>query len=299
LHSAQTPHPKTLFALLVTLLLAVACAPGTSTPSAGPAQRIVSLMPAVTETVIALGAGDRLVGIGKFDPEVPGRPDLPRLGDAFGVGLEAVSALEPDLILVNAKNVASMLAPLGRRARIETVPTDRLAQVLSSTRRLAELLGEPERGEALVAEMNGALAAARARAEARARKGGGRPRVLIVLQHRPFYVAGAGSYVHELLELVGAENVAADLEQAWPTLGEEALVARAPEVILDTSAGVEEGVDPAALASRWARFDTVPAVREGRVLPVTDQSLFRPGPRIPMAIELLERLLFGASGEGR
>jgi len=311
LQSAGNPYPKTplappggwcvptwLRAVFVVLALAAtgvgATACGPATPERAPDaafERIVSLMPAVTETLIALGAGDRLVGIGRFDPPVPGRPDLPRLGDAFDVSLESVTGLEPDLVLLNSRRTAAALAPLAKVARVETVPTDRLADVLESIGRIGVLLGVEDRATALREGLEADLAAARARAAARIEAPA--PTVLVVLQHRPFYVAGGGSYVHELLTVIGARNVTGDLVDAWPTLSAEALVARAPEVVLDASQGVEPEADAAVIRERWERFETLPAVRSGRVHAVVGDALFRPGPRIPEALEQLEELVYG------
>lgn len=246
---------------------------------------------------MALGASERLVGIGRFDPEVPGRGDLPRLGDAFGVNLEALAALEPDAVVVNADLVERRLAPLAGRLRVVRVATDDLAQSRAAVETIAALCDARQAGERLLATLDAARDAATARAVRRRQRGGAAPAVLVVVQHGPFHVAGRGSYVHELLELVGARNVAEDLDAPWPTLGAEALVARRPEVILDSSGGMVDGPGAADVQRAWVKFDTVPAVRDGRVVAVTADVLFRPGPRLPEAIALLEELLYGETGE--
>jgi ABC-type Fe3+-hydroxamate transport system substrate-binding protein len=289
-------------ALVLAVLLAACAEPPADPPSVVPdvvpdalphgAGRIVSLVPSHTETLIALGAGERLVGIGSLDAPVPGREDLPRLGDAHSVSLESVAALEPDVVVVNGEQLAARLEPLGDLTRVEVLRTDRLADVFAAVERLAALGGRAASGERLVWTMRASLAAARERA---ARRSGPAPRVLVVVQRRPMYTAGAGSFVHELLEAVGAENVAGDLAAAWPVIAEESVVARAPTVILDSSAGETDTAEGrAALLASWARFDTLPAVRDGRVhiLGPEGQPLFRAGPRLPEALALLERLLY-------
>lgn len=289
-----------LLVLTVPSLFATGCGPR-SAPAAREvaAPRVVSLNPALTETVIALGGAAHLVGIGQFDPAVPGRPGLPRLGDASNVSLEALAALDPDVVLVNGDALARRLAPLAPIARVETVRTDSLPDVLASARAVARLLGIPSAGDELATRLERSFAAARARAATRAAAGVMRPKVLVVLQHRPLYVAGGGSYVHELLTMVGADDAAGDLDSAWPTLSEEALVLRAPDVVLDASSGVEPGVDSAAVLARWSAYPTLPAVRTGSVIAVSSDALFRPGPRLPEAVLELERLLYGAVGSPR
>jgi ABC-type Fe3+-hydroxamate transport system substrate-binding protein len=272
--------------LLATALAAGAC--GGSGDSPRPpsrdveVERVVSLVPTLTEIVIDLGGAERLVGIGKYDPAVPGRPDVPRLSDAFSVSLEAVTALEPDVVLVNGVALAEHLAPLSDRIRVETLPTDRLADVEHAVERVGELLGRPLAARSLTDRLSASMTAARERAKVRE---GDAPSVLVVVQRRPMYVAGGGSYLHELLEAVGATNAAGDLAEAWPVLSDESVVARAPDVVLDASAGTS---DPGAEA------EPITGLPASRVIRLGDESepLFRAGPRLPDALRLLERLLY-------
>ena len=275
-----------LGAVLAVALTAGACGASADSPRSSDAPtsatRVISLVPTLTEIVVDLGGGDRLVGIGRYDPAVPGRPDVPRLGDAFSVSLEAVTALDPDVVLVNGVALAERLAPLADGIRIETLPTDRLSDVHDSVERLGGLLDRPLAARALSDRLSAAVTAARGRAAGRT---GPPPSVLLVVQRRPLYVAGAGSYLHELLDAVGARNAAGDLAEAWPVLSDESVAARAPDVVLDASAGTS---DPGGAVGPLAG---VPAER---VVWLGDEAepLFRAGPRLPDALALLERLLF-------
>jgi iron complex transport system substrate-binding protein len=279
----------------VALFCVAACGPSVpATNVDSPASRVVSLAPAFTETLIALGAADEIVGIGRFDPEVEGRADLPRLGDAMSVDLESLTALAPSVVLVNSTMLEEKLAPVAGRLRVVFLPTDRLDEALHAVGEIARLVGRETRGAELSASIRSSLDAARARAGERSRRGEKALRVLVVVQRRPLYTAGAGSFVDDLLRAVGAENVFGDVAKAWPEVGEESIVARAPDVILDASVGdVDTVAGRAELAKDWQRFATVPAVRSGRVLVIREDSLFRAGPRIPEALAVLERLLFG------
>ena len=285
--------------LAATLLCVAACGASDDAPApSARAHRIVSLAPAFTETLIALGAGDDVVGIGRFDPAVPGHPDLPRLSDAMGVNLETLTALAPDVVLVNSRVLAEKLAPVAATMRVVELPTDRLDDALAAVSRIAALAGREREGDALGARIRDALAAARARAKTRSQRGDAAPVVLVVVQRRPFYTAGRGSFVDDLLTAVGARNAFGDVDQPWPSVSEESIVARAPQVILDASVGdVESAQGRAELLADWQRFPTVPAVRDRRVLVIREDALFRAGPRIPEAIEVLERLLYGTGAD--
>lgn len=287
------PHRPLVSALLLTCLaLLVACggepdAPAETTPRS--VQRVVSLVPALTETVVALGRADRLVAIGDFDPEVPGRPDLPRVGNAATLSVETVVALEPDLVLVNSAQAISSLAPVADRIRVERFHNDRLPQVFDTLDRLGSELDAEPRARELQAELRAALDAAGERARARSRS----PRVAVVVQRSPLYVAGGASFVDDLLRAVGAQNAMGDLDQAWPSISEETLVARAPDVILDSSLqNVTGPTAEDALRASWADLHTVPAVRAGRVVLVRENHLFRPGPSLVEALDQLEGWLY-------
>jgi iron complex transport system substrate-binding protein len=286
------------------LLCAAACAP--SAPSAAtdapardaPATRIVSLAPAFTETLIALGATDRVVAIGRFDPDVPGRADLPRLGDSKDVNLESLSALAPDAVLVNAHALAERLSPLAAQVRVIEMPTDRLEDALTAVTSIARLTQHDADGAKLVGGIRESLAAARRRASDRTARGEKPPRVLVVVQRDPYYTAGKGSFLDDLITAVGAENVFGDVAEAWPMVSEESIVARAPQVVLDASVGdVDTDAGRAALARGWQRFQTISAVRDGRVHVIREDAIFRAGPRIPEGIAVLERLLYGEGGK--
>ncbi len=265
------------------------------------AHRIVSLAPAFTETLIALGAADRIVGVTRFDPDVPGKPDVARVGDAQSVNLEALAALSPDAVIVNSTVLADVLRPIRRRAHVLVVPTDRLEDAFAMVATLGDLTGRQAESRAMRERMQAALQGAQARAAERAAAGVPAPRVLFVVQRRPFYSAGRGSFLDDLLTAVGAVNVVGDVDQPWPALSEETVVARAPDVILDASLGdadTEEG--RAALAADWRRFPSIPAVAQGRVQVIREDAVFRAGPRLGEAVLVLERLLYppetGAAG---
>jgi iron complex transport system substrate-binding protein len=256
---------------------------------AAPVTRVVSLVPTLTETVVALGAGDLLVGIGEYDPAVPGRADVPRLGDAFSVSLEALTALEPDVVLVNGVRIAARLEPIQPGIRVEVLPTDRLEDVFATIERLGEITERPLAARTLSDRLHSALTSARTRA---AERSGPSPSVLVVVQRRPLYTAGAGSYLHELLAAVGARNAAGDIAEAWPVISEESVVARAPDIVLDASSGTSDPDAPP---------EPLTGLPNARVLVLgpESESLFRAGPRLPEALELLERLIFEAGDAGK
>ncbi len=287
-----------LRAFAAAVVVAIACVAAfggcgsEAAPATGkPAERIVSLAPSFTEILVALGCGDRVVAIGNYDPEIPGRPEVPRIGDAQSVSMETLVALRPDLVLVNSRATEAQLARTGIATYAPA--TDRLADVLTVIGALGRRTGTESEAARIVARIDAGIAAAARRATARKSGGAGVPRVLVVVERRPLYAAGGPSYLTDLLRAIGAENVLADVDAAWPALSEESAVARAPDVILDASEG-DNSTDAgrAALLKSWERFPSIPAVRDGRVRVIREDILFRAGPRIPEALERLEALVF-------
>ncbi len=251
-----------------------------------PAERVVAMVPTHTEKVCAVGACDRLVGVDTFS-NVPAEVQaLPDLGSAFEADVEAIIALEPDLVLTDEySGLHEALAPLGIATYVGTPQTvDEVAEVV---REVGALLGRDAAAEAEVRAMRDAIDAVAERVEGEAR-----PRVFVELDATP-YTVGPTSYLGELLDLAGGANVVpADLG-AFPLVDPEFVVDADPEVIVLLDAPSGESLATLAARPGWAAID---AVANGGVVPLTQAQvdlLTRAGPRLPEALALLADLLEG------
>ena len=286
------------FALLVAAALGTCGgtpdSPSAPAPPSAPARRIVSLAPSHTELLFALGAGDAVIGVTRFCDRPPEARTHTVVGDAQRVNLEVLAALAPDLVVVNAVGVEEALGPMRERVRVLAVPTDTLPQLLDAVGVLGAAAGRGEAARALRVRMEAALDEAR-------RRNAGRPRtrVLVVVQHDPFFVAGAGSYVDALLKTVACENAAGDLAAAWPTISAEAVLARMPDAIVDAALGpTGRGGDDSAVKAWWGRYPMLPAVKDGRVRALRDEAAIRPGPDLAGALRALEDSIAAAPAAG-
>jgi iron complex transport system substrate-binding protein len=247
--------------------------------------RVVSLNPSLTATVVALGAEQMLVGVDDWSArQQPAARDLPVVGGLFTPSLEAVVALEPDLVVmvpgVQQRDVGDRLRALG--IEVLELPNVALADLLDSIERLGERLGRAEAAARRVAEIRAAWDAA-----ARRSAGAARPRAVLVIQREPLYVVGAGSFLDDMLRAAGADNAAAAFGEAYPRVAAEWLIEAAPEVILDASD------DPTEPAAWWARWPSLPAVAAGRVVRIED-TVMLPGPYPDRSLAILsERLGLG------
>ena len=266
-------------------MLAVACTLVLATQAAAetPARRIVSMNPSLTRILVALGARDALVGVDDFSArQEPGVALLPRVGGLYDPSLEAVVALEPDLVvLVPSREQRDF------RARLEALRVPVLAldpvgfeQVLDSIRALGARTGHEAEARARVDAITRARDAVR-----RATAGKPRPRAVFVLTRDPLFVVGRGSFLDEMMGIAGAENLGAALAEAWPRASLEWLIAAAPEVILDSDS------DPLPAREYWSRFPSLPAVAAGRVVAMSAGDVTLPGPDLDHALVTLARAL--------
>ncbi|HEX3555044.1 MAG TPA: helical backbone metal receptor [Thermoanaerobaculia bacterium] len=241
-------------------------------------RRIIALTPSLTETVFALGLGDRVVGVGDYTRWPPEAVRKPHLGALFNPNLERIVSLKPDLavLLPSEQGLGTKLKPLG--VDLLVVPDETLADVQASFLIIARRCGVQEAGERLLAEWRAGLTLPPLP---------GPPlRVLISVGRRPgqlgdVTVAGPGTFLDELLKRLGAENVFADAPTLYPQIGLEEIVARKPDVILELRADPLTPDAVASIIADWQALPQVPAVRRGRVEVIAGDHVLIPGPRLP------------------
>jgi iron complex transport system substrate-binding protein len=249
---------------------------------AAPARRIVSLVPATTELLFAIGAGPQLVGRTAWCDYPAEAQQVPNLGDGISPNLEAILAARPDLVVLynssqNAR-VAARLRELGIPAL--RYHTDALSDVGRVARILGSLSGHARAADSVAAALDTALAAASIR------PGPASPEVLLLVWEQPPMTIGRGSFLSELVERAGGRNLFADVSATAGTVSIEAIAVRDPDLILTTADG------PSAFMNR-PEWRAVPAVRAGRFIKVTGSEFSRPGPRTPSAIRELRTMLGG------
>ncbi len=248
---------------------------------AAPAQRIVSLAPATTELVFALGLGERLVGRTTWCDYPAAALAVTSVGNGIGINVEAIAAQRPDLVLVypSEANRAALaqLEALGIPAA--ALKQDAIADWRRAVRWVARAAGVPARAESLLADFDRRLAAAVVRPAAA-------PTVFIAVGANPPIAIGRGSFVSELLELAGGRNAFADISGPSAVVSLEAVMAHAPDAVLVLGPDSTTGT----IAGR-AGWQALPAVRSGRIIAVDGSQFNRPSPRLPQAVaELAARL---------
>lgn len=275
--------------LLFALLLA-GCAPPPPAPDGGgPAQRIVSLAPHLTEMAYAVGAGDRLVGAVEFSDYPAAARELPRVGDAFRVDYEVLAALAPDLVLAwrtgNPPALLERLRSLGYRVEeFEAVTLDSLAEQLL---RLGEYAGTGEAAARAAAALRSGLQALRDRYQEAASL-----RVFYQVAREPLFTVSNRHVIGQMIQLCGGLNVFGDLAELTPVVGIEAVLEAAPEVILIGAAAA------AGQSGRgdWSQWSALPAARTGDIYPLDADLVSRPGPRVVLGAKQVCDVLAAARG---
>jgi iron complex transport system substrate-binding protein len=266
-------------ALVLVLVLMLAATPAR-------AMRIVSLAPSITETLFALGAGAEVVGVSSYCDYPPEAAKIEKVGTFLTPSVEVILAKQPDLVIAvpSPGNRTSVEALESVGLRVLVVDPATVAGVRQAIEAIAAAVGREEAGRAMVKSIDDSLAGVRAKLA-----GLPRPPTLMVVGHTPLVAVGRGSYLDELIEIAGGTNVAAAAGGEWPHLSLEFVVAQAPEVIIDTSMGSEQGVGQGD--AFWRELRTIPAVRDKRVYSYRGDALLRPGPRVTAALLGLVRLI--------
>jgi len=239
-----------------------------TTPSAQP--RVVSLTPNLTEILFALEAGPQVVGVTGNDHFPPEVDRLPKIGD-LQLNYEALLQLHPDLVVYDPALNSAHLAQLQKLGlNLQPLSTQTLPEMLDSIQRLGAKIGRTEQAARLVGKLQAELALCRRRAA----KMKYHPAALVEIWHDPLVAAGKGSYSSEVMELAGFRNILS--RPGYPNIDLEELQRLDPEVLILTH--------PLPATPAWKRLR---AVREGRVLEISEDLLVRPGPRV---LEALHRL---------
>lgn len=276
---------KTSLKLLVILLVS-ACQSETA-PSirddlgrevvvARPVRKIISLAPNVTETLVAIGAGDRIVGTDDFSNYPESVRSLPKLG-GMSPSVERIAALDPDLVIAstsaNQPSLPPVLASVGVPLFVTRV--ERLGEVAPFIRRLGKVIGSTAAEEQAQIFEKAIAGQRRQRSKS--------PRILFVVWADPLFVGGKSTFIDDLFELTGARNYVEVTTSGWPQYSYEKLVADPPDIVV-VAAGDE------VLATMRAKLDplTTMAIEYRRV----DEDLFsRPGPRLVQAARELNTIV--------
>ena len=257
-----------------------------------PPKRIVSLVPALTEMLYAVGAGPQVVAVSSYDEYPPEVKALPRVGALLDPDTERIIALKPDLVITYGSQV-----DLQAQMKRATIPTfdyrhAGLLHILVTMKELGVRTGHGAEADQAVAAIEARLAAVRARVA-----GKRRPKTLLVFSREPktlrnIYVSGGRGFLHDMLEIAGGDDVFNDIDKESVQVSTETILARAPDVILELRPEeIPLGQPRQDELASWSRLASVPAVRNKQVLFISGHAVTVPGPRVAESVERMAKAL--------
>jgi iron complex transport system substrate-binding protein len=264
---------------LVLLIVLASC--DRAAPPVASGQRVITLSPSATEVVAALGATPQLVGVDQYSTYPPEVEKLPKVGSFLAPNIEVIVSLRPSIVILD--DIHGGTATVLGDAGIATVacPMHGLPDVKRGLLRIGEKLGRTREATRLVETIDTALDTASANRPKR------RPRVLAVIDRQQdglgnLVGAGPGSWIDELLAVVGAQNVLAVSSVKYPKISIEEVLRAQPEIILDLSYAARSEI------TAWKTAE-VPATRNGRVHAHAEPYLVAPSPRVTEALQVLAK----------
>lgn len=248
-----------------------------------PAQRIISLAPSITETLFALGAGDDVIGVTDFCNYPPEAQKKHRVGGITNPSIETIIGLKPDLIILsmegNVREDFRKLLDLGVPLFVTNPRT--LAGIHKSIDDLGVLTGKSNNAQRLVRAMTSREDSLRSLPQKHTH-------VLLIVSLQPLIVLGTKTFLAEMLNLAGGENIAGDSPSTYPTLSREVVVEQNPDVIIVTSNILQNVDELLELFPEWAGLN---AIRNHQVYRIDPDIVSRPGPRVVDGLEALYNII--------
>ncbi len=241
--------------------------------------RIVCLVPSVTDTVFALGAGADVVAVSDFTKYPAEAVKRPSVGSTTRPSIETILSLHPDLVLgIQTGGPNESTAEIERLGiPIYLVGPHGLDGILRSVRSLGDALNRKPEAAALVTSLQGRISAVRSRTETLPR-----PSVFMPVWYDPIITIGKHAFITEIIEVAGGRSITDDLTPDWPHMSLEALIARAPQALLLVRGG-RTTLDVLKDRPGW---NSIPAIQQRRVFYVDNRIDFPS----PVAIDALEDL---------
>ena len=253
---------------------------------AKPARRVVSLAPSATEILFAVGLDSEIVGVTTFCDYPPAAKAKPKIGSSIQ-NLEAIIGLKPDLVLAVKSEIVrpDILAKLEQlKIPIFILAPKTIEDILGHISTVGRLVGHDRDARVVAQGLRERLS------ELRSRMASVKPvRVFYVVNTDPLISVGSGSFIHQMLELAGGENIVGHTSIPYPKVSLEEVLRRDPEVLL-FPVGTSEGI-PEVEQQRWRKWTTISAVAHNRLHQVKAELVNRPGPRAIEGVEAVARAL--------
>ena len=254
--------------------------------------RIVSLAPNLTEILFALGLDEKIVAVSSDSDYPPEAANKKKIGTFWQPNTEAIIASKPDLVITlwseQQRAVADSLNRLGYK--VLTLNIEKIEELFAAIRKIGNATDRKQTAEELVKNIRNQLNDLQSNLNST-----NKVKVLWVVQPEPLRVAGRNTFINELLELAGGENVVGTTIAQYPQIGSEELLACGAEVIIQAAmSGGNIPQQQKAAKAFWGRYPNLPAVKNNRINVVNPDIILRLGPRLPQGLKTIADCLYPA-----
>ncbi|MFT4578846.1 MAG: iron complex transport system substrate-binding protein [Nitrospinales bacterium] len=256
------------------------------------ASRIISASPSITETLFELGLKDRVIAVTDFCEYPEEACQLPSIGGMLNPNMETVVSLNPDLIIHQPGNQRFRNNAISIGIKMLEVRMGNLEEIFESIKKLGVALNCQEQANKLTLQLTTGIAFYQERL-----KGLPKKEVLLLLGDssdpaRDLYAAGPGTFLNELLNISGGDNIIRDSPARYPKLSKEHIIEKSPEIIIE--AGPKSNLSQEEIDHRiqeWNRFPTIEAVKKRQIYFIGADYILIPGPRLLKIIELFSKAI--------
>ena len=256
-----------------------------------PAERIVALTPSDCEILYAIGAGDTLVGRGKYCDYPAAVLEIPAVESGADTNLEEIIALEPDVLLMSTMSQTEEQIAALEAAGIKVVVSDAqdIDGVYEAISLIGALMGKDAQAEEVILNMQLTFAELQSGVT-----GDGTKTVYFEVSPLEYglWAAGSNTFMDEIANMLGLKNAFADVE-GWGEISEEQVLERNPDYIVTISMYFGEGPTPEEEILGRAGWENVPAVANGKILNLANNELSRPAPRLAEGAKLMYEFVYG------
>lgn len=255
-----------------------------------PATRIVALTPSDCEILYAIGAGDLLVGRGKYCDYPAEVLDIPAVESGSDTNIEQIVELQPQVLIMSTMSQTDEQVQQLEAAGIHVVVSDAqdIDGVYTTINMIGELVGKQDEAASVVESMQKTFD------EVKANAGDGTKTIYFEVSPLEYglWTAGTGTFMDEIANMMGLKNCFADVE-GWAAISEEQVLERNPDYILTISMYYGEGPTPEEEIASRAGWENVTAVKNGKILNLQNNELSRPAPRLAEGAKALYDFVYG------
>lgn len=246
-------------------------------------RKLISLAPAITEILFAIGADEQLVGVTEYCDYPAEAQKLPQVGDFANPNFEVIVDSEPEVIFVAAgiqEDLIERFTQLG--IKVIALDAENVEQVLENILSAGEITNHSQEAEELVANLEQRIKTVKEKVAASSNT----PTVFFEVWDDPLMTAGPGSFIHDLIQLAGGENIAGDVADRFVEFSQEVLLERNPEIYLLNN----HAHQPEDIKTRPG-YGGLQAVQNNQVYTVEDDLVTLPGPRIVDGLEQMAKII--------